>query len=82
MIVFLQIRNATVELKYPGGTFMIDPWLTDACDLIERMRAVAARRFIPKPVCPLPAPAGALTGDEACLHPNQSGGVKTHETVL
>ena len=63
MIVFQQIRNATVKLKYPGGTFMIDPWLMDACDPIERERAVAARRFIPKPVCPLPAPAGALTGD-------------------
>ena len=42
---------------------MIDPWLTDACDPIEREQAVAARRFIPKPVCPLPALAGALTGD-------------------
>jgi L-ascorbate metabolism protein UlaG (beta-lactamase superfamily) len=63
MIVFQQIRNATVKLQYPGGTFMIDPWLTDACDPIEREQAVAARRFIPKPVCPLPVPAEALTGD-------------------
>ena len=63
MIVFQQIRNATVKLQYPGGTFMIDPWLTDACDPIEREQAVAARRFIPKPVCPLPAPVGALVGD-------------------
>ena len=63
MIVFQQIRNATVKLQYPGGTFMIDPWLTDACDPIEREQAVAARRFIPKPVCSLPAPAEALTGD-------------------
>ena len=52
MIVFQQIRNATVKLQYPGGTFMIDSWLTDACDPIEREQAVAARRFIPKPVCP------------------------------
>ena len=63
MIVFQQIRNATVKLKYSGGTFMIDPWLTDACDPIEREQAVAARRFIPKPVCPLPMTAEALTGD-------------------
>ena len=62
MIVFHQIRNATVKLKYPGGTFMIDPWLMDACDPIERERAVAVRRFIPKPICPLPAPAEALAG--------------------
>jgi len=63
MIVFQQIRNATVKLKYSGGTFMIDPWLMDACDPIERERAVAVRRFIPKPICPLPAPAEALAGD-------------------
>ena len=63
MIVFHQIRNATVKLKYPSGTFMIDPWLADACDPIERGQAVAARRFIPKPICPLPIPAEALTGD-------------------
>lgn len=63
MIVFQQIRNATVKLKYPDGIFMIDPWLMDACDPIEREQAVAARRFIPKPVCPLLAPAEALTGD-------------------
>lgn len=63
MIVFQQIRNATVKLKYPCGTFMIDPWLTDACDPIEREQSVAARRFIPKPVCPLPMAAGMLTGD-------------------
>ena len=63
MIVFQQIRNATVKLQYPGGTFMIDPWLTDACDPIEREQAVATRRFIPKPVCPLPAPVGALVCD-------------------
>ena len=67
MIVFQQIRNATVKLKYPGGTFMIDPWLMDACDPIERERAVAARRFIPKPICPLPAPAEALAGDVTLL---------------
>ena len=41
MIVFQQIRNATVKLKYPGGTFMIDSWLMDACDPIEREQAVA-----------------------------------------
>ena len=63
MIVFQQIRNATVKLKYPGGPVMIDPGLMDACDPIERERAVAARRFIPKPICPLPMPAEALTGD-------------------
>ena len=58
MIIFQQIRNATVKLKYPGVTFMIDPWLSDVCEPLERAQAVAARRFIPKPVCPLPAPAG------------------------
>ena len=63
MIVFQQIRNATVKLQYPGGTFMIDPWLADACDPIEREQAVATRRFIPKPVCPLPALVRTLTGD-------------------
>ena len=63
MIVFHQIRNATVKLKYPGLTFMIDPWLTDACDPIEREQALAVCRFIPKPVCPLPMAAEALTGD-------------------
>ena len=58
MIVFQQIRNATVKLKYSGGTFMIDPWLLDICEPLEREQAVAARRFIPKPVCPLPALPG------------------------
>ncbi len=31
MITFQQIRNATVKLKYPGVSFMIDPWLMDVC---------------------------------------------------
>ena len=63
MITFQQIRNATIKLKYPNVTFMIDPWLMDESPPEERDRAVAARSFIPKPICPLPAAAGELIED-------------------
>ena len=63
MITFQQIRNATTKLYYPGVTFMIDPWLMDECPSEERDRAVATHSFIPKPICPLPAPAGELIAD-------------------
>ena len=63
MITFQQIRNATIKLKYPNVTFMIDPWLMDESPPEERDRAVAARNFIPKPICPLPAAAGELIED-------------------
>jgi L-ascorbate metabolism protein UlaG (beta-lactamase superfamily) len=63
MLSFQQIRNATIKLKYPGVSFMIDPWLIDACTPEERDRAVATRSFIPKPICPLPAPAEELIED-------------------
>ncbi len=60
MVTFQQIRNATVKLKYPGITFMIDPWLSDVCSPEEKMLACENRRFIPKPVCPLPEAAEDL----------------------
>ena len=63
MITFQQIRNATTKLYYPGVVFMIDPWLMDECPPEERDRAVARRSFIPKPICPLPAPAEELIAD-------------------
>ena len=56
MISFQQIRNATVRLSCPGVTFLIDPWLSEPCAPEERAQALRTRRFIPKPVCPLPAP--------------------------
>ena len=56
MISFQQIRNATVKLSYPGVTFLIDPWLSEPCASEERAEALRTRRFIPKPVCPLPIP--------------------------
>ncbi len=63
MIVFEQIRSATVKLNYNGVTFMIDPWLTDACTEEEKASALAERRFIEKPVCPLPASPEELAAD-------------------
>ena len=63
MITFQQIRNATTKLYYPGVVFMIDPWLMDECPPEERDRAVATRSFIPRPICPLPAPAEELIAD-------------------
>ena len=63
MITFQQIRNATTKLYYPGAAFMIDPWLMDECLAEERDRAMATRSFIPKPICPLPAPAEELIAD-------------------
>ncbi len=63
MIIFEQIRSATVKLKYDGITFMIDTWLADACTEEERARALAEHRFIEKPVCPLPASPGELVSD-------------------
>ena len=63
MITFRQIRNATVKLQYPGVSFMIDPWLMDACTPVERDQAVATRSFIPKPICLLPASPEELTTD-------------------
>ena len=63
MITFQQIRNATIKLKYPHVTFMIDPWLSDVCTPDERVRALATRSFIPKPVCPLPAAAEEVIED-------------------
>lgn len=63
MITFQQVRNATVKLMIPGITFMIDPWLMDACGAEERDAALAARSFIPKPVCPLPASADEIIHD-------------------
>lgn len=63
MITFQQIRNATIKLYYPGVTFMIDPWLMNICDSVERDRAVASHSFIPKPICSLPASAEELTSD-------------------
>ena len=63
MITFRQIRNATVKLHYPGVSFMIDPWLMDACTPEERDQAVATRSFIPKPICPLPVSPKELTSD-------------------
>ena len=65
MITFQQIRNATVKLHYPGVSFMIDPWLMDACTPEERNQAVATRSFIPKPICPLPVSPKELTSDVA-----------------
>ena len=53
MIIFEQIRSATVKLIYDGVTFMIDPWLADACTEEEKARVLAEHRFIEKPVCPL-----------------------------
>ena len=63
MITFRQIRNATVKLQYPGVSFMVDPWLMDACTPEECNQAVATRSFIPKPICPLPASPEELTSD-------------------
>jgi L-ascorbate metabolism protein UlaG (beta-lactamase superfamily) len=63
MIIFEQIRNATVKLKYNGVTFMIDPWLADACTEEEKASVLAERRFIEKPVCPLPATPKKLVSD-------------------
>lgn len=36
MITFQQIRNATIKLQYASVSFMIDPWLMNACDARTR----------------------------------------------
>ena len=63
MISFQQIRNATVRLSYPGVTFLVDPWLSEPCTGEERAQALRTRSFIPKPVCPLPAPPEEVLAD-------------------
>ena len=63
MISFQQIRNATVKLKFPGVTFLIDPWLSAPCSPEEKAEALQTRRFIPKPVCPLPMPPEEILAD-------------------
>ena len=67
MITFQQIRNATVKLQYPGVSFMIDPWLMDACTPEERDQAAATYSFIPKPGCLLPMSAEELTAGVDCF---------------
>lgn len=63
MISFQQIRNATVKLKYPGVTFLVDPWLSEPCSPEEKAEALQTRRFIPKPVCPLTMPPEEVLAD-------------------
>ena len=63
MIMFQQIRNATVKLRYPGVTFLVDPWLSEPCSPAERAQALQTRSFIPKPVCPLPMPPEEILAD-------------------
>ena len=63
MISFQQIRNATVKLSYPGVTFLVDPWLSAPCSSEEKAQALRTRRFIPKPVCPLPIPPEEILKD-------------------
>ena len=68
MILFQQIRNATVKLQYPGVTFLVDPWLSEPCSPEEKAQALQTRRFIAKPVCPLPLPPEeALTDVDVIL---------------
>ncbi len=43
MILFQQIRNATVKLRYPGVTFLVDPWLSEPCAPEERAQALQTR---------------------------------------
>ena len=38
-IVFQRLRNATMQLQFPGVTFTIEPWQMDAFDLVEREQA-------------------------------------------
>lgn len=63
MISFQQIRNATVKLRYPGVTFLIDPWLSEPCSPEEKAQALRTRSFIEKPICPLPAPPEEILAD-------------------
>ena len=63
MISFHQIRSATVKLRYPGVTFLVDPWLSEPCSNEERAEALRTRRFIEKPVCPLPTPPEEILKD-------------------
>lgn len=63
MTLFQQIRNATVKLQYPGVTFLVDPWLSEPCTPGEKAQALQTRRFIEKPICPLPAPPEEILKD-------------------
>ena len=63
MTLFQQIRNATVKLQYLGVTFLVDPWLSEPCTPGEKAQALQTRRFIDKPVCPLPMPPEEALAD-------------------
>ena len=63
MISFRQIRNATVKLSCPGVTFLVDPWLSEPCSDEEKAQALQTRRFIAKPICPLPMTPAEILKD-------------------
>jgi hypothetical protein len=59
-MIFQQIRSATIKIQYLIVTFMIDPWLSDPCSNEEKEAALKEKRFITKPIVPLPYPVKDL----------------------
>ncbi len=62
-MIFQQIRNACIKIKYHDLVFMIDPWLSDAAEEEEIKQAVQAKQFITKPVVPLPSAVEEIIAD-------------------
>lgn len=67
-MIFQQIRSATIKIQYPNVTFMIDPWLSDPCTNEEKEAALKEKRFITKPIVPLPLPVKDILSDvDVCI---------------
>lgn len=67
-MIFQEIRSATVRIKYDDLTFMIDPWLSDVCSEEEKNQALKEKRFISKPVVPLPlSPEQIVSDTDVCI---------------
>ena len=68
IMLFQQIRSATVKLNYGNVCFLIDPWLQDVCTDAEREQAALTKTFITKPVVPLPLPVEEIIQDvDVCI---------------
>lgn len=67
-MIFQQIRSAAVKVKYDNVVFLIDPWLSDPCSEEERGEVLKTKKFIAKPVTPLPFAVREILEDtDVCL---------------
>ncbi|MBR4162033.1 MAG: MBL fold metallo-hydrolase [Solobacterium sp.] len=62
-MIFQQIRSATIKIYYDNVCFLIDPWLMDPCSEEEKEEALKTKKFITKPIVPLPFSAEEILKD-------------------